>query len=492
MNLPHRPLLLLLALLSAAPIPAHARSLGQLQFQPCTLSSDFGGQSLDAQCTRLSVPENRAAANGRKISLAIAWVPASGEAVADPVFLLAGGPGQSALESFPSIAGAMNEVRKKRDIILVDQRGTGGSNKLVCRNAQGKSDFTEGQSDDLKVAKDFAWRCAAKLAKSADLRFYSTTDAIADLDAVRAAIGADRINLYGVSYGTRVAQQYAKRYRAHTRTVTLDGVVPNTLVLVNGFAANLERSLDKQFALCIAQKNCGDKLGNPRQRLNALLALVDSAPPLVRYRDAITGDSKEEKLTRGHIATLARMFAYAPTIAGLLPLELFEASQGRYETLMALANLIANTIGESITTGMELSVICTEDVGEMRIDPAATGSLLGNDLVTALQAQCGVWPHGQRPADFRQPLTGATPVLLLSGEFDPVTPPPYGDEVLKSLSNARHLVVRGQGHNVLPVGCMPKIFARFVETADATKLDATCLAKVPYAQPFSGFYGWEP
>jgi pimeloyl-ACP methyl ester carboxylesterase len=477
----------------ALPLSAHAeRSLGQLHFQPCTLASDFGAQSLDAQCTTLSVPENRAAPNGRKISLAIAWLPATSEAAPDPVFLIAGGPGQSALESFPALVGALSDVRKNRDLILVDQRGTGSSNKLLCRKTQGSRDFADVSDKDAAVVRNFAVRCATELAASADLRFYSTTDAIQDLDAVRAAIAADRINLYGVSYGTRVAQQYARRYRQHVRTVTLDGVVPNSLVLGNDFAKNLESSLDRQFALCTAQKTCGDTLGNPRQRLNALLALVDKTPPLVRYRDAITGQSREEKLTREQIAVMTRMFAYAPDVAGLLPLELFEAAQGRYEPIMALSNLLTATLGKSITGGMELSVVCTEDASELRVDPRDAGSLLGTDMVNAIQSQCSVWPHGQRPADFRQPLTGNVPVLILSGEFDPVTPPRYGDEVLQSLPNARHLVVRGQGHNVLPVGCVPKLFARFIDTTDAKALDATCLAKVPYAQPFSGFYGWDP
>jgi pimeloyl-ACP methyl ester carboxylesterase len=142
--------------------------------------------------------------------------------------------------------------------------------------------------------------------------------------------------------------------------------------------------------------------------------------------------------------------------------------------------------------GMQLSVICTEDAGELKADPADANSLLGVDLITTMAAQCGVWPKSQRPKDFRAPLAGNMPVLILSGEFDPVTPPRYGEEVLKTLPNGRHLVVRGQGHNVLPVGCLPKLFARFVETADAKSLDAKCLDTVPYAVPFTGFYGWEP
>lgn len=479
-------------LLLLVSLPAAARSLSTLDFKPCTLASEFGTQSVEAQCTTMQVPENHAAPNGRKISLAIAWVPAKGEAEPDPVVMLAGGPGQSALESFPSIAPAFADVRKKRHILLVDQRGTGGSNRLVCKDASGKSAVLDEDSEDITSAKVFAARCALDLGKTADLRFYTTSDAIQDLDAVRVAIGAPQLNLMGVSYGTRVAQQYAKRYPKQTRTVTIDGIVPNSLVLGNEHARNLESSLNLQFERCAKDKACAKNLGNPRMRLDALMATLAKDPQLVRYRDAITGESKEEKLTPGHISMLARMFAYAPAAAGLLPLQLNEAAQGRYESLMALSKLLAGTLGDSIMHGMQLSVICSEDAGELKADPADAGSLLGTAMIEVIKAQCEVWPHGQRPADFRAPLKGNVPVLILSGEFDPVTPPRYGNEVLKPLSNARHLIVRGQGHNVLPVGCLPKLFARFVETADAKALDASCLDKVPYSPPFTGFYGWEP
>ena len=212
----------------------------------------------------------------------------------------------------------------------------------------------------------------------------------------------------------------------------------------------------------------------------------------MHYRDGITGEARVEKLTRGHIAALARMFAYAPQVAGLLPLELHEAMEGRYEPLMSLSRLVTGTIGDQIMHGMQLSVMCAEDVDELRVDPADAGSLMGTELITVLQAQCEAWPRGKRDPAFRTPLSGATPVLLLSGEFDPVTPPRYGDMVAKSLPNARHLVARGQGHNVLPIGCAPKLLAKFIADADAKALDVSCLDKVPYAQPFTDFHGWDP
>jgi pimeloyl-ACP methyl ester carboxylesterase len=142
--------------------------------------------------------------------------------------------------------------------------------------------------------------------------------------------------------------------------------------------------------------------------------------------------------------------------------------------------------------GMQLSVTCAEDAGELAPDPKDASSLISLEFIAYMRAQCEVWPRGKRDPAFRKPLSGDVPVLLLSGEFDPVTPPRYGDEVVRTLPHGRHLVVRGQGHNVLPVGCVPRVFARFVETADAKALDVACLDKVPYAQPFTGFYGWEP
>jgi pimeloyl-ACP methyl ester carboxylesterase len=472
---------------AGAKAPVVTRKLGTLAFHSCTLAPDLGVQTVDAQCSTLEVPENHAAPNGRKISLAIAWIPARGEAEPDPVFMIAGGPGQSALESYPGIAPAFAETNKKRNIVLVDQRGTGSSHRLICKDTEGRSAVVEDETAGLAGARDFAAKCAGILSKDTDLRFYSTTDAIQDLDVVRRAIGADTINLMGVSYGTRVAQQYAMRYPQHTRTVTIDGVVPNSLVLGNEHARNLEASLNLQFGRCGQDPGCKDKLGDPRERLNTLMAKLAKDPPMVSFRDAITGEARQEKLTPGHIAILARMFAYAPQAAGLLPLELNEAAQGRYEPIMALSNLLDSTISGQIMHGMQLSVICTEDVGEMKVNEADRNSLLGVDMINAMQAQCAVWPKGERPANFRQPLAGKVPVLILSGEFDPVTPPRYGDEVARSLPNSRHLVVRGQGHNVLPVGCMPKLFAAFIASADAK-----CLDKVPYAKPFTGFYGWEP
>ncbi|MEP6907834.1 MAG: alpha/beta hydrolase, partial [Pseudoxanthomonas sp.] len=460
-----------------------------LEFKSCSLSTAFSDDAIAAQCATLKVPENPAAPAGRKIGLKIAWIPAARDDAAepDPVFMLAGGPGQSATESYPQTAPAFREILKKRHVILVDQRGTGGSNALSC-----KENFDESALPSTDSVSAYTQRCLAALSNRADPRFYSTTEAIQDLDAVRKAIGAAQINLVGISYGTRVAQQYAARYPQNTRTIVLDSVAPNSLVLGNEFSRNLEDALDMQFALCAKTPACVQRMGNPRAKLRALMTKLETDPPLVNYRDSMTGESRQEQLTPGLVAGLVRMYAYMPLAASLLPLQLNEAANGRYDALMSLSKMLSDQMSDSITMGMQLSVICTEDGSELKANPADEDTLLGNDFAKYLAAECAVWPKGQRPVGFRKPLATPVPALLLSGEFDPVTPPRYGDAVARTLPNGRHLILRGQGHNVIGVGCMPRLMAQFVDSADAKPLDAKCLAKLAYTPPFTGFYGWEP
>lgn len=467
---------------------AASREFGSIAFKPCTLAPPFGAGSIEAQCGTLQVAENPSRPAGRKIALNIAWIPADekGERAPDPVFMLAGGPGQAATESYPAVAPAFADVLKKRDVILVDQRGTGGSHPLVC-----KGDEADGDESP-QAARAAAERCRDALSKDADLRYYTTSDAIRDLESVRKAIGAEKINLIGISYGTRVAQQYAMRHPARTRTITLDSVAPNAIFLGNDFARNLENALDLQFGRCGKIPSCAKALGDPRRRLDALMTKLKAESPLVTYRDANTGQQRQEKLLPAHVIGLARMYAYAPMAAALLPLQINEASQGRYEGLMALSKLLTEGMTDQIAYGMQLSVICSEDADGVRGDPSMAASLLGNALVDTLVAQCAVWPKGERPADFHRPLATPVPALLISGELDPVTPPSYADSAVKTLPNGRALTLRGQGHNVIGAGCMPKLFAQFVDTADAKSLDAQCLDKLAYTPPFTDFNGWDP
>ena len=476
----------------AAPVaiaPAKPHMLGTLAFQPCNLRSILSRDNLQAQCTTFEVPEDRARPDGRKIALNIAWLPASneGDAAPDPLFLLAGGPGQSAVETFPAMNPLLKEVRKYRHILLVDQRGTGKSNLLSCKDTSKADPDTSPAA--MQVAAE---KCAAALGKKADLRHYTTTDAIADLEAVRKAIGATQANLMGVSYGTRVAQQYAMRHPQAIRSIVLDSPVPNTIKLGNIFARNLDDALALQFAQCTKAAACKGKLGDPRAELDALLARLRAQPVTVQYRDATSGEQKNGVLRAETVAGLVRMYAYMPAAGALLPKLIHEANAGRYQNLMALAQMMTGNMEDAMAMGMQLSVVCSEDGDSMLSRQEDAGTVLGNLMPQGMAAMCKAWPKGQVPADFNKPLATAVPALVIAGEFDPVTPPRYAEAIAKSLPNARVLVAKGQGHSVMGRGCLPRLVADFVDKLDPKQLDAGCIADFAALPAFIDFNGAAP
>ncbi|MCU0685893.1 MAG: alpha/beta hydrolase, partial [Polyangiaceae bacterium] len=332
--------------------------------------------------------------------------------------------------------------------------------------------------------------CLAGL--DADVRFYTTGETVNDLEAVRVALGAPSIDLVGVSYGTRVAQEYVRRYPGRARAVVLDGVVPPSLVLGSEFAKNLDDALALASARCAADAACRERFGSPRAALGRLIEQARREPPVAHLRDPVGGAPRTDKLDDGHVIAVARLFSYAPKLAALLPLAVDEALAGRPEALAADAAMVEGLLGEQILHGLQLSVICSEDADRLSPDPADDATVLGGELARAMKAQCEVWPKGRRAPDFHEPLTSDVPTLLLSGEFDPVTPPRYGERVAATLSRGRHLVARGQGHHVTPAGCLPKLVAAFLREADAKALDASCLERLGPTPPFEGPHGWGP
>ncbi len=491
--------LLLLAACQATPEPASEaaqRAYGQLTFKPCTLTGAQASSNVEAECATLQVPENPAEPNGRKIGLNIAWLDTEnqGEGKQDPVFFLAGGPGQSATEVAATVNQALREVRRKRDIILVDQRGTGKSNPLSCVDAEGKElPVDESAAPTPALMAEYAGRCAATLRERADTRFYTTTQAIADLDAVRAALGVDKINLVGGSYGTRVAQQYAARYPQHTRAVVIDGVAPNDLVVGGDFANTFESAIELQSAMCRKDAACAKRFPvDTRTQLRNVMGTLRTAPAEVEYRDPGTAQVRRDTITADTVTGLALLFSYMPELSSLLPVVLDEAAHGRYAPLMSLNRLASRSVSGQLNRGMQWSVICAEDADRYAETAPEGDRLLGPDVARMFFAACPAWNVGTRPKDFTEPLRSNLPVLLLSGELDPVTPPRYAEQVVKTLPNGRHIVARGQGHGTLNAGCMPRLLGQFMDSADAKSLDATCLESLSPVPAFTSFNGWEP
>lgn len=469
-----------------------ALRLGALTFKACELAQKHSGATTAAYCAPFEVPEDWDAPQGRRIALRLALVKSDAAAAdSDLVVFLAGGPGQSAIETWPAIADALAPLRKRRHVLLLDQRGTGGSNALSCRPARAAGEDDDLRFDAARIRADTR-DCLAEVAKKADPRRYTTTDAVRDLEAVRQALGAPRFDLVGVSYGTRVAQQYLMRHPDGVRSVVLDSVVPNELALGEDFAQNLEAALKAQFAACTATPACKQRFGDPYATLYRLRDALRAQPQTVSYRDPVGYQPQSRKLGEFALAGLVRMFAYAPETSALLPLTLDQARQGHYGPLMGQVRLLHDDLAESMTGGMQLSVICAEDADLLRDRPQDKDTLLGDLIVPAFKAECEVWPHGARPADFHAPLKSDRPVLLLEGELDPVTPPRYGEAVLKGLSNGRLLVARGQGHNVIGRGCMPRLVGAFVDKLDAKALDASCLDALGPLPAFTDFNGAAP
>ena len=251
----------------APPAPVNV-SYGSLVFTPCTLSQVGQAQTVPARCATLRVPEDRSSANGRKIELAIAWVPSTAKSPArDPVVLLAGGPGQSALEAFPAVYPAFREILRQRHVLLVDQRGVGRSNPLVCPATLNEEALRSLDTAGADEARRLTADCLHELGPERRCRAYTTSAYIADLEDVRRALGVAQFNLVGVSYGTRVGLEYLRRHPASIRTVVLDSVVPPSLALGNEHAKNLEAAVDAQFARCTADVECTKRFGSPRARL---------------------------------------------------------------------------------------------------------------------------------------------------------------------------------------------------------------------------------
>ncbi len=461
-------------------------------FERCQLESLDGPTQRSAECAIFSVAENPGEPEGRKIPLYVARIKSLSPAPAsDPVVLIAGGPGGSAVEMYLNLGRAFAGVLDERDILLVDQRGTGRSHPLTC-----SADLSSLEDEpSIEEARTAAANCLAEL--DADPRYYTTSVAVTDLDALREAAGYEQLNLYGVSYGTRVAQQYLRRYPQHTRTVVLDGVVPPTLALGPGIALNAQTTLDSIFTRCAANSNCAAAFPTLSADFTALAQRLRSNPPVVAYTDPTTGEPSELKLQYGTLAVVARLLSYAPETAALIPYTLQQAANANYAGLTSQAVNILQNLSSTLSYGMHNAVMCTEDAPFIgTVDRAALEqTYLGASQTESILAICEEWPRGIVDDDIKAPLQSDTPVLLLSGEFDPITPPAYAEQAAEGLSNSHHFVAPGQGHGVIARGCISRLVQQFFTDADiaaVVEAEDGCIARQRAMPFFVNSMGPEP
>ena len=465
--------------LAATILAGGADAQPALELADCRLD----GVPVPAQCGSLTVFEDRAAGTGRTLGLEIVVIPAvSDNADPDPLFFLAGGPGQAATELAGPTLPLFADVRRSRDLVFVDQRGTGGSGRMRCAFFEAASD-EEAVGESLQIDAlplDALRECLAEVEAAADPRQYATPIAMDDLDDVRAALGYERINLYGGSYGTRAALVYMRRHPERVRTAVLDGLAPVAMRLPSNMNADAHRALDRLFADCEADPGCREAFPDLPQTFAAVLEELEADPRRLDTIHPRTGEPFALEVSALAFAGGLRAALYSTTLSSLIPWTVVRAADGDFAPFLAQLTPLVET-GEAINLGMFLSVICAEDVS--RLPAGETERLAGEGTLGRLSMEvtagaCTVWPAAELPEDYFEPVRSDAPALLLSGDLDPVTPPRWGEMVMDGLSDALHVVAPGAGHGVLPRGCTRDVVADFIEAGTHTGLDVSCIERL--------------
>jgi pimeloyl-ACP methyl ester carboxylesterase len=452
----------------------------------CVLSSPGVETQVDANCGSLTVSEDPSDPRSREISLNIAVVPAIKRSPQpDPLFVLAGGPGQAATEVFPGLYNILFRIHEQRDIVLVDQRGTGKSNPLRCIDPEDPKNETLEEEQVVRLLKE----CPGKL--DADLRFYTTDIAMQDLDRVRAALGYDAINLYGASYGTRAALVYLKMFPEHVRSVVLDAVVDPGFIIYQDAAQDGQRALEAFFARCESDESCRSAFPDLRSEFEAILQRVETSPAEITITHPITGKPFDLTLTRATFTNIIFNTLYVPDLIAMLPLAIHQAyAEDNYAPLITQTYLV-NT---GIYDGMFYAVACTEDaplISPEEIGQQSEESLFTGNAETFLEV-CSAWPKGKLPQVVHAPVSSDAPVLMLSGEVDPITPPRHAEQLADSLDNDLHLIFDDMGHGNSSNQCATKILDRFIESASIDDLDTECVEAVEPPPFFVDFSGPQP
>lgn len=476
----------LLVLLMPVAAPAGAASGSVLVLEDCRISAGPGFPGIKARCADFERPLDPSNPAAGTVTLFVAVVSALRlEPSRDPLVPIAGGPGQASTEFYAAYAYAFEEIRRNRDVLLLDQRGTGKSTPLRCDLDETLMTGEVSVDESVEATR----RCLEALPK--DPRFFTTSVAVEDLEAVRKALGYPQLNLYGISYGTRVAQHYLRRFPESTRTVILDGVVPPQVALGPTIAIEAQRALEAVFARCAESAPCNERFPEVEQSFAELKAALVAEPVSVELPDPLTGQARSMRFGHNELAGALRLLSYHPSTVALIPLLVHEAATGNYKPLAAQYLMASESISEALDIGMHNAVVCTEDApffDPATVDRAALeATYIGPVQLDVLEAICSVWPAGVIDEGFREPVLTGKPVLLLSGDADPITPPRFAELAAAEMTNSASLVGVDQGHGQAPRTCIPRIMAEFIDAAGVHVIDAEdrrCLAERQFAMPF--------
>ena len=511
-------------ILPSSPLLAFALCLGGASglwaAEPATQPCRLPGVRVEVRCGSVSRALDPARPDGPRIEVQFAVVPAlSRQPLRDPVFFLAGGPGQSAISLAPTVLAMLERLRARRDVVLVDQRGTGRSAPLVCPDDASARSFAAwdvAEQRQSMAACRHALQKLSYIAEPADLGFFTTPLAMQDLDAVRQRLGVDQINVVGVSYGTRAALDYQRQFGAHVRRSVLDAVAPPDMALPASAALDSQAALDALWVDCAAEPACKQAFPALRSDWHKLL---QSLPRRVTVADPLSGQPQATVLSRTTLLGVVRSVLYVPTLASALPQAVHHAARGRFEGLAGLGSALQAPGAAPMAMGMHLSVLCAEDMplltapartierhgqasGERNLErgdernsePSPTrgvaqhldnawGPDFGDEAAHLYRRLCADWPATPVPADFYRIAQAERPVLLLSGGLDPATPPRHAAHAAQALgAKALHVVASKAGHGLLSTACGQDLLYRFVAAPDeagALAIDTRCAQQLP-------------
>jgi pimeloyl-ACP methyl ester carboxylesterase len=452
------------------PVPA-----GSLTEEPCV-----GIPIAEARCLRLTVSENQTTRRGRLIPLRIVVLPATGtDRAEDALVYLAGGPGQAASELVADSSLATDALRVRRDVVFADQRGTGGSNSLICQ-FYGPPDLPQAYFDTfLPIEKVRA--CRTRLEKTADLAQYTTGASVEDLEAIRVALKYPQLTLLGGSYGTRLAMEYVRRYEPRVRAVILESPVTPATHAPEHFGQFAAAALDGLIDECLAASECARAFPAIREEAQQVFDRLRRGPVKATVAHPSAGRRPAEvTLTRDHVAEAIRYLMYSSIGASRVPLYLHEAFNGNFAPI---AGFLIRWRAAGTFDGLYLSITCAEDVPLVAPDAAERDdpTYLGGYRVRQQRAACAEWPRGTRSEESGSPVKASVPILLTSGVLDPVTPPENADTIARTLSHSLHLRVPSSGHS--PVGldgldCLADLKRAFIERASTDGLDTSCVSAI--------------
>jgi len=367
-------------------------------------------------------------------------------------------------------------MQADHDVVLVDLRGTGRSNPLVCTSVDMQT--APGRALDDLPDNAALTACRDRLAKNADLKQYTLNAAVLDLEAVRVALGYGKINVLAISYGTRLGLEYVRKFGTQVRALALSGVVAPSQVWGLTYPRTSQVALQRVFDACAAQPDCQKAFPGLSKDLSTALAALDKAPAQASVSIADNLPAIKVTVSRATFTRELAQFLLIRDDTGAIPLIVHQAATGDFMPFAALA-LQRHAVRPQAADGLQLSLACTHDAPlftPAAVTASAQGTFSRDDRAEFLRRACAIWPHGTAAA--LTPITSAVPTLLISGSLDPLTPPSNAAAVAKTLSNSVQLVIENASH-VPANACVNGAIQAFFKIGATTAVDASCKSALP-------------